>query len=204
MHLTGMTRKIATLAFAAFASLAAAACTTPAYVSPVEVTRFTSSTPAELGMGTIAIEPGISRDEQSPDYAVYEEALAARLAGLGYNVVEQTARQTAVLDVARLVTPPDRRSPVSVGGGGAIGSYGQSVGLGIGIDLSGPAPDRVYTEVTVYIRPAEGGGNLWEGRANFTATSNSEFAGPALAADRAMSALFEGFPGRSGETVTVE
>ncbi len=192
------------MGFAAIASIAASACTTPAYVSPVEVTRFTGATPAELGMGTINVEAGMSTDEQSIEFSIYEEALKTRLDGLGYNVVDETARQTAVLEVARLVTPPDRRSPVSVGGGGAVGSYGQSVGLGIGVDLSGPAPDRIYTEVTVYIRPADGGGNLWEGRANFTATENSEFAQPAMAADRVMSALFEGFPGRTGETISVE
>lgn len=181
-----------------------AACATPAWVSPVEVTRFTGTAPAELGQGTISIEPATNLDPQSLEFGLYRNELAEELAALGYTVVDGTSRQVAVLDIEEFVTEPSRRGPVSVGGGASTGTYGSGVGLGIGLDLSGQPQDEIDRTVAVYIRPADGGGNLWEGRARFTATANSEYAEPALAAARAIEALFAGFPGQSGETIEIE
>jgi hypothetical protein len=53
------------------------------------------------------------------------------------------------------------------------------------------------------IRPGPGGNALWEGRARFTATANSDFADQRAAAGKLADALFSGFPGRSGETIEV-
>ena len=53
------------------------------------------------------------------------------------------------------------------------------------------------------IRPSAGGDSLWEGRARFTATANSDYADQRAAAARLADALFSGFPGRSGETIEV-
>ncbi len=181
-----------------------AACTTPARVSPVEVTRFTGATPAELGQATIRIDAASELDPQSIEFDLYKAELAQKLAALGYRVVDGEARQVAVLNIEQFVSQPARRGPVSVGGSAGVGSYGSGVGLGVGIDLSGPPPEEIDTQVAVFIRPANGGGNLWEGRARFTATSNSDFADPTLAAGRAVGALFVDFPGRSGETIEVE
>ncbi|TIX51022.1 DUF4136 domain-containing protein [Alteraurantiacibacter aquimixticola] len=193
------------LAIAALAVTGLAACATPAWVSPVEVTRFTGATPAELVQGTIAIQPATGLDPQSIEFGLYRTELAEELTALGYSVVDGASRQLAVLDITESVSQPDRRGgPVSVGGGASTGSYGSGVGLGVGIDLSGRPAEEIARTVAVYIRPAEGGGNLWEGRASFTATANSDYADPALAAARAIEALFTGFPGRSGETIEVE
>lgn len=181
-----------------------AGCATPAYVSPTEVTRFTGATPAELGQGTIRIEaaPGIEGD--SLEYGLFAGELAEELRTLGYSVVGTgEARQIAVLDIEQYVARGGRRSPVSVGGGASTGTYGSGVGLGVGINLSPGQADRVDTEVSVFIRPGGGGPNLWEGRARFSATVNSDAADPAIAADKAMEALFTDFPGRNGETIEV-
>jgi hypothetical protein len=53
------------------------------------------------------------------------------------------------------------------------------------------------------IKPAAGGTALWEGRARFTATVNSDFASTEAAAAKLADALFGGFPGQSGETIEV-
>ncbi|HSG56791.1 MAG TPA: hypothetical protein VLA45_15190 [Paracoccaceae bacterium] len=182
-----------------------AACSTPAWVSPVEVTRFVGSAPAQLGTGTISIAAGSMIGEPSVEYGLYRDALAAELTALGYRVVDGPASQVATLAIDERVSEGGaRRNPVSVGGGAGIGSYGSSVGLGLGIDLSPPPADQVERQVSVTIRPSTGGQNLWEGRARYAATVNHELAAPAAAATRSMDALFAGFPGNSGETVEVE
>ena len=65
------------------------------------------------------------------------------------------------------------------------------------------APQQIDTQLHVMIRPSAGGDALWEGRARFRATANSDFADQRAAAGKLADALFEGFPGRSGETIEV-
>ena len=72
-----------------------AGCATPAYVSPVEVTRFTGESPAQLGTGPIAVvaAPGTSPD--SWEYAAFQSAVSDELARLGYIVTGDMAQQVA-------------------------------------------------------------------------------------------------------------
>lgn len=180
-------------------------CTTPAWVSPVEVTRFVGEAPAELGRGTIMVVPAPGLVQQGIEFTFYQRELTEALTALGYQVVESgPASQIATLQVDQDVASPERRGPVSVGGGMGVGSYGSGVGLGVGIDLSPPPADQIARHIAVSIRATDGGQNLWEGRASFTATANHAMADPAAAAARAVDALFAGFPGNSGETVEVE
>jgi len=194
---------------AAFAaSLAAAAllggCAT-SYVSPVEVTRFVGDQPARLGTGPIAVRAGVGVDAQSLEFSVYQTAVAEELQQLGYVVTRGDAPQVAEITVERFVTAQGRdRSPVNVGVGGSTGSYGSGLGVGIGLDLSGPPPEEVDTQLRVVIRQAAGSTALWEGRARFTATVNSDMADAQAGATKLADALFAGFPGESGETIEVE
>ena len=188
-----------------------AACTTT-YVSPVEVTRFVGDSPARLGSGTIAVRAAPGEAGGSLEFAVYEQAVAAELARLGYRVVPADAAQSQVpgtsaaqvaeLRVSRMVEPPDgRRSPVNVGVGGSTGSYGSGVGVGVGIDLGGARPrDVIHTAMGVIIRDNASGQALWEARANFAASPDSEFADLPAAAERLAGALFGDFP-RPGENL---
>lgn len=193
------------IALAALAAAALSACTTPAWVSPVEVTRFVGQAPAQLGQGTISVVPASGLVQQGVEFALYEAQLSAALTALGYRVVtDSSAGQIATLSFVETVDQAERRRPVSVGGNAGIGSYGSGVGLGLGIDLTPPPADQIARQVAVTIRAASGGQNLWEGRARFTATANHAMADPAAAATRAVDALFAGFPGNSGETVIVE
>ena len=181
-----------------------AGCTTPAYVSPVEVTRFTGESPAMLGGGLIAVVPAPGTPADSWEYSAFQSAVSSELAELGYNVTGDMAQQVAEISVRRMVAQAGgRRSPVSVGVGGSTGSYGSGVGMGVGINLGGRPADSIDTELRVVIKPSGGVNNLWEGRARFTATSNSNYADQRAAAGKLADALFDGFPGRSGETIEV-
>jgi len=180
-----------------------AGCAKPAYVSPVSVTRFTGETSTVLASGTISVEASANTQSDSLEYGLFAAEVAGELEALGYQVVESGADQIAVVSLSQTVGRRQDRGPVSVTGGGVVGSHGSGVGLGLGIDLSGPDPDEIRTLLSVAIRPANGGDNLWEGRASGMATSNSPLSNPAATADRMAEALFSGFPGESGETIEV-
>lgn len=193
-----------------FAVLAPAAllagCATPAYVSPVEVTRFTGAQPNLLGSGTIAVRPAPGVEPDSWDYTAFQTAVSEELRQLGYTVTGDAGGQVAEVRVQRFVSHRGGgRSPVNVGVGGSTGSYGSGVGLGVGINLGGGnrPSEQIDTELHVMIRPSAGGDALWEGRARFSATANSDYADRTAAAARLADALFSGFPGRSGETIEV-
>lgn len=181
------------------------ACATPSHYSPVEVTRFVDAEGFELPPGPMGVRPAPGQDPQDPAYAAYQTALIEELDAMGFQVAGDAAPYTAFIDVDRwVVEAGGERSPVSVGGGASVGSYGSGVGLGIGIDLSGRDPDEIDTELAVSIRPAAGGDAIWEGRARFTASANSEYAELRNAAERVVGALLQDFPGNSGETIQVE
>jgi hypothetical protein len=181
-----------------------AACATPAYVSPVEVTRFSDDVAGSLGRGPIAVVSAPGTDAGSFEAAAYQAAVSEELAQLGYVVTGDMAQQVAEVSVQRFVAHADGgRSPVDVGVGGSTGSYGSGVGVGVGINLGGRPADRIDTELRVMIKPSGGTNALWEGRANFTATTNSNYADQRAAAGKLADALFRGFPGRSGETIEV-
>ncbi len=174
------------------------------YVSPVEVTRFTGDQPQALGSGPIAVRAAPGTPADSLELGLFREAVARELEEQGYAIVDGEAPQVAEVSIGLVVDQPGRRnSPVSVGGGVAGGSYGSSAGVGVGIDLSPRPSERLHRELRVMIKPARGGTALWEGRARFTATANSEFAEARAAAARLADALFGGFPGQSGETIEV-
>ena len=185
-----------------------AGCATPAYVSPVEVTRFTGDSPASLASGPIAVVAAPGTPVDSWEYSAFERAVADELTELGYIVTGDMAQQVAEIRVQRAVALAEgRRSPVNVGVGGGTGSYGSGVGVGVGINLGnlggGRPAERIDTELRVVIKPSGGINALWEGRARFTATANSDYADQRAAAGKLARALFDGFPGRSGETIEV-
>ncbi len=200
--------KISTRATAAallFATATLSACVAP--VGPVEVTRFHDAAMLDrLGKGTIAVEPAAGMDPASLEQRSYQTAVARQLEALGYTeTASGGGSQVALVRVQRNAFRPGRDgSPVSVGVGGSTGGYGSGVGMGIGIDLSGPPPEQVTTELGVQIRDRASGRTLWEGRANFTVKASSPLAGTQLGAAKMAEALFSGFPGNSGETIEVK
>lgn len=190
----------------ALAVLAVTGCVAP--VGPVEVTRFHLPDTARLGQGTVAVEPAQGMDAQRLEFRSYAAAVSRELQRVGYSELVAGGRSSesvVLVSVERESFRRDRNgSPVSVGVGGATGSYGSGVGVGVGLTLSGPPPETVETRLAVTIRNRANGQSLWEGRASFSVRASSPLAQTQLGAAKLAEALFRDFPGASGETVLVQ
>lgn len=182
-----------------------AGCAASSHVTPVEVTRFVGQTPAQLGSGTISVRAAAGDGGNPLEFAAYEQAIAAELVKLGYRVAPvDSAAQIAEVRYSRSAPQAqERRSPVSVGVGGSTGSYGSGLGVGLGLNLGGKPAQMIGSEMSVVIRDRATNAPLWEGRAQFSASTNSDFSSNNAAATKLAGALFTNFPGNSGETVTV-
>ena len=185
--------------------LSLAGCATP--LSPVEVTRFHLPDSAALGHGTLAVVAAPGADPASLEQQGWQALVAERLVALGYtSAPADSATQIATVAVTRETSQPAQpaRSPVQVGVSGATGSYGSGLGLGLSFNLSPKPAPQVTTQLAVTIRDRASGTTLWEGRSRFTVAATSPYAGGQLAGAQLASALFAGFPGQSGETITVQ
>lgn len=178
-------------------------------VPPVEVTRFHAPDPVARSGGFVT-EPVVAQLAETIEFRTYAAAVSQEMQRLGFT--DEAGKQALApseyvvrVDAQRSVqTPLVNRSPVSVGVGGSTGSYGSGVGLGIGIDLSGKPKNIVTTSLSVQIRKRADNNAIWEGRAVTQAKEGTPAAQPGLAAAKLASALFSGYPGKSGETVTVK
>ena len=98
---------------------------------------------------------------------------------------------------------------MGAGAGGSTGRYGGSgVGLGVGLDLTrllgGGNDTRVVTELDARILRASDDLVIWEGRAEQETGATSEAAQLGVISRKLAAALFQGFPGNSGETIRVK
>jgi hypothetical protein len=176
-------------------------------IAPVDVTRFHGNEVAR--QGRVAIVPANAADAQSLEFRTTANAVGAALSRTGFNVLDGGASggdYEAVVEISRETFEPagQGRSPVSVGVGGSTGSFGSGVGVGIGINLSGKPKPIVATRLRVQLRRASDKVGFWEGRAETQAKQGSPAAQPGLAAGKLADALFQGFPGQSGVTITVK
>lgn len=189
---------------AVIAAMSLGGCMTA--IPSVDVTRFHDAAVARSG--TVSIVAANPRDSASLEFRTTASAVAAALSRTGFTVLDEGAAGAtfkAVVDLRRETIEPSRtRSPVSVGVGGSTGSYGSGLGLGIGIDLSGKPKPVVTTQLRVQIRQAGDDKAIWEGRAETAAKQGSPAAQPGMAAGKLADALFAGFPGVSGKTITVQ
>lgn len=194
----------------AAAALALSACATTPFTGPVEVTRFVApaSEQADLGQGMIALT---FPDEVGSEGArsAFAASVSAELTRLGYTMaaVPGPGVQTAAIRTTRTpITAVDQgqRGPVSVGVGGQTGGFGSGVGMGVGINLGGGSEGpAVTTELSVRINRPDGS-SLWEGRAQMATGVKSPYSAVDASARTLAAALFRGFPGGNGETVTVD
>jgi Domain of unknown function (DUF4136) len=185
----------------ALASLSA--CVVP--TGPVEVTRFNRAAEGVVyGRGSYAVEvAGDSAAGQGLAASPYLAAVAREMQRVGYTERAGGSDVTAEVRVRTERYEPERRSPVSVGVGGSTGSYGSGVGLGVGINLGGGAKPQVETTLEVRIIRRSDNLVIFEGKAVQAAKSGSPAAQPGIAASKLAQALFQGFPGTSGETIRV-
>ncbi|TWH86404.1 DUF4136 domain-containing protein [Novosphingobium taihuense] len=189
--------------------LAALLVATPAMAkpAPIDVTRFhTAQTLPRLKGAAVIVEAAPGADPSSLENQVWLDAVQKELMANGFGSATPGAVDVvAEVRVDREVQKREKqRGPVSVGVGGSTGSYGGGVGLGLGINLGGGPKEYVVTRLSVRIRDRKTGEALWEGRADNRENVKAKEADTAMAAPRLAHALFSGFPGTSGETITVK
>jgi hypothetical protein len=179
------------------------ACVVP--TGPVEVTRFNRAAEGvTYGSGSFAVTvAGDAAAGQGLAASPYLAAVAREMQRIGYAERTGSADVTAEVGFSTARYEPQRRSPVSVGVGGSTGSYGSGVGLGVGINLGGGPKAQVETTLSVRIVRRTDNLVIWEGRAIQVAAASSPAAQPGIAASKLAEALFQGFPGKSGETIRV-
>ena len=183
------------------ALLALSGCVVP--TGPVEVTRFNRAAEGVVyRSGTYSASVAGDSASQSLSASPYLAAVAREMQRAGYKERPAASDVTAEISVGTADIRP-QRNPVSVGVGGSAGSYGSGVGLGVGIDLSGRSKWQVETTLAVRILRRSDNLVIWEGKASQTAKAGSPAAQPGIAASKLAAALFQDFPGVSGETIRV-
>ena len=193
----------ALFALAALAVLATG-CTTTNRAAPVDVTRYHLSQP--IPAGTVTLQPQ-SPGQAGPEYSLYADAVAAEMARLGFAPAADAAKADYVATVGFSRTDRGQvrtRPPVTIGLGG--GSFGGNVGVGGGASFGvGGKTRTVYAnDLTVQLRRRGDSTMIWEGRALAETLQGQPGAQPADGAGRMAAALFRGFPGQSGITITVK
>lgn len=195
----------------AIVGAALSGCTTPMVNGPVDVTRFHLGAPLERG--SVKVEPLPGGASASIEFQTYAAAVDTQLLSVGYTAppIGAPAQYLAVVSFTR--TSQDvgpARSPVSIGLGGGVGGGGyRGGGVGVGGGISFPigkpkSRELIATELGVQIRRRSDGTVIWEGRAQTVADVRAPSAVAANSASKLASALFRGFPGESGRTITVK
>lgn len=170
---------------------------------PVDVTRYHLSQP--IPAGTVAIQ---SKDAVAgPEFQLYADAVGAELGRMGFTPAATGARADYIATVG--FTRTDRgqvrtRPPLTIGGG--IGGFGGSVGGGVGGSVGIGSKTRTVYGVELAVQLRRHGDNtvVWEGKAITETLSGAPDAQPGDGAARLAAALFKGFPGQSGITITVK
>lgn len=175
-----------------------AACVAP--IPPVEVTRFHA--PDQIVAGGFAIESAPGVDANTLEFGTYSAAVTRELMRLGFKA-EAKPQYRVVLAFERAERSVARRSPVTIGIGG--GSFGSHVGIGVGTSFGVGSSTKgiVLTRMSVQMKRITDSVVLWEGRAHTESLSNAPAAQPGLAAAKLATALFQDFPGESGQIITV-
>ena len=182
-------------------------CTTTTRDGPVNVTRYHLGQPL-TERTSVAIEPMSGAAQISPEYQVYADAVRGELVRLGYVQGADSTQSgyIAALSFNRVSRGMYKeRPPVTIGlGGGSYGGGRRGGGVGVGGDVSfgigGKTREVFGTELWVQLRRRSDNSTVWEGKAVTEAVSDQ----PGVTANRLAAALFKGFPGESGVTITVK
>ena len=189
------------LVVAMLGTLALAGCDT---APGIQVTRFHLNQP--IAPGQISVEPMLAADRSSPEFQTYASIVGAELARIGFSEAPGLAKseQVAVIQVDRMFFDGPPKSSFSIGIGG--GSYGWHGGAGgsVGTTFAGKPTQNVATRLIVQIKRRSDGTTIWEGRAETHARFGAPEAQPAAAVQHLASAVFQGFPGVSGRTISVK
>ncbi len=189
---------------AAAALVGALALTGCASGPTTQVTRFHLNQP--IAPGQISVEPMMTADRGSVEFQSYANVVGAELARVGFSEAPGLTKseQVAVIQVDRAFFDGPPRSAFSVGlGGGSFGYHG-GVGGGVSVPIGGKPTQNVSTRLVVQIKRRSDGTTIWEGRAETSARFGTPESQPTTAVQRLAAAMFKGFPGESGRTITVK
>lgn len=186
-------------------ALAMGGCaTTGGRVGPVDATRYHLGQP--IAPGSFSVEPVSTDTVISPEYQMYADAVAGELSRLGFTRGAGTdSLYIAGVTFTRAPVGTFRsRAPVTIGIGGGTGGYGGGIGGGASFGIGGGRTQTVVmSELGVQLRRRSDNTVIWEGRARTESPETAMGAQPAEMAGRLAAALFKGFPGESGITITV-
>lgn len=196
-----MVRPFVWLAPLALLSTAAA----PPPGEPVEAIRYHLGT--AIAPGTVSVEPLSSATSVSPEFQAYADAVSHELAALKFTSAAADAKPAYVAHVlfVREDRGPPPRPGAGVSVGGATGGYGSGFGVGLSIPIRIGKPRHYFvTTLKVQLTRASDNSVVWEGNAVTGAMERSRGDSPDRMAARLAGALFKGFPGQSGVTITVK
>jgi hypothetical protein len=190
-----------TLFAVAISGLMLAGCST---TPETRVTRFHLNQP--LARGEITVEPLMPADKGSPEFQAYANIIGAELAKLGFSEAPGLAKseQVAVVQVDRSFFEGPPRSAFSIGIGGGTGGWNGGVGGGVSVPIQGKPTQNVATRLIVQIKRRSDSTTIWEGRAETAQRFGKPGSQPADAVAKLAAAMFQGFPGESGRTISVK
>ena len=177
------------------------------------VTRFHLGQP--IAPGELAVEPRDPTLSKDLEFQAYARIVQAEFGRLGFGAAPDLTRSelVAVTEVSRSYRPTGQSSgsSMSIGLGGSSGGGGWHGGGGVGLggSISFPIGKQrekmdVLTRLSVQLKRRSDSTVIWEGRAESVARDGSPNAHPEAAVARLAQAMFQGFPGRSGEIITVK
>ncbi len=173
----------------------------------VEVTRFIAEDVSIdlLGKGSVSvIGSPVGAGVGEIELKTYEAAVVNNLAGVGYQTATtaDSSAQIVELRVSHDTVVPEEgpKNPVSGEMEVGVSNRGSMVGMGINIDLSKPKKALISTRLEARIKDKASGKVLWEGRADIITRDGSDKWSDSAIAAKLSAALFDQFPGKSGET----
>ena len=172
----------------------------------VDVAQFRAEGDAALalGRGAIAVVRP-ANDDPLPDSrinATFEAAVENQLAGAGYDTLgSATGGQIAEVRIIRTEAEPAEQKGKPLSGEMVVGvsNHGSMIGGALRYDGTKPRAALISTRLETRIRDRASGLVLWEGRAEMLTREGDSRWGDQAIATRLASALFDGFPTRTGE-----
>lgn len=184
-------------------------CATTSRDGPVNVTRYHLGLPM-TERTTVTVEPMTGATQVSPEYQLYADAVRGELERLGYvgSTSDMASGYIAAVSFTRMSRGQFKdRPPVSIGlgggsysGGGRRGGTGIGLGGGLSFGIGGKTRELFVSELWVQLRRRSDNSTVWEGRAQTESLGGQ----PIETAGKLAQALFKGFPGESGITITVK
>jgi len=172
----------------------------------VDVARFRVDGDAALalGHGTIAVvkpaDQGAMPDSRID--ATFEAAVESQLAGAGYDTLgSATGGQIAEVRMIRSEAEPAEQKGKPLSGEMEVGvsNHGTFIGGALRYDGTKPRGALISTRLETRIRDRASGQVLWEGRAEMLTREGDSRWGDQAIATKLATALFDGFPMRTGE-----